>query len=94
MIDKQIFKKYQNFAVSPALFDALSVILFCVAIFLIASRFQNSFFFIGIIFCILTDYRKILWKILVALKGMGYSTIIYFNDSWLLTYYQFKQRKK
>ena len=87
MIDKQIFKKYQNFAVSPALFDALSVILFCVAIFLIASRFRNLFFFIVIIFCIFTDYRKILWKILVALKGIGYSTVIYFNDSWLLTYY-------
>nr|WP_288542433.1 hypothetical protein [uncultured Faecalibacillus sp.] len=84
---KKETNKYQNFTLSLALFDALPVIFFCVAIFLIASRFHNLFFFIVIIFCILTDYRKILWKILVALKGMGYSTIIYFNDSWLLTYY-------
>ncbi|MEI3291128.1 MAG: hypothetical protein V8R58_06035 [Faecalibacillus faecis] len=86
-MDKKETNKYQNFTVSPVLFDVLPVIFFCVAIFLIASRFHNLFFFIVIIFCILTDYRKILWKILVALKEIGYSTVIYFNDSWLLTYY-------
>lgn len=62
MIDKQIFKKYQNFAVSPTLFDSLSVILFCVAIFLIASRFQNSFFFIGIFFAYLPIIEKYFGK--------------------------------
>lgn len=82
-MDKKETNKYQNFTVSPALFDVLPVIFFCVAIFLIASRFHNLFFFIVIIFCILTDYRKIL----IALKEIVYSTVIYFNDSWLLTYY-------
>ena len=76
-MDKKEINKYQNFTVSPALFDVLPVIFFCVAIFLIVSRFHNLFFFIVIIFCILTDYRKIL----IALKEIVYSTVIYFNDS-------------
>lgn len=67
-MDKKETNKYQNFTVSLALFDALPVIFFCVAMFLIASHFHNLFFFIGIIFCILAGCGKVLWKILVALK--------------------------
>lgn len=68
-MDKKETNKYQNFTVSLALFDALSVLFFCVAMFLIASHFHNLFFFIGIIFFILAGCGKVLWKILVALKG-------------------------
>lgn len=68
-MNKQENKKYQNFTVSLALFDALPVLFFCIGMFLIASRFHNLFFFIGIILCILAGCGKVLWKILVAAKG-------------------------
>ncbi|MDO5812477.1 MAG: hypothetical protein Q4Q31_05205 [Bacillota bacterium] len=67
-MNKQETKKYQNFTVSLALFDALPVVFFCIGMFLIASRFHNLFFFIGTILCILAGCGKVLWKILVALK--------------------------
>lgn len=68
-MDKQETKKYQNFTLSLALFDALPVIFFCIAMFLIASHFHNLFFFIGIVLCILAGCGKVFWKILVTVKG-------------------------
>ena len=67
-MNEQKTKKYQNFTIGLALFDALPVLFFCIAMLLIASHFHNLCFFIGIILCILAGCGKVLWKILVALK--------------------------
>lgn len=67
-MDKQETKKYQNFSLSLALFDALPVIFFCAGMLLIASHFHNLFFFIGVLLCTLAGCGKVLWKILLVLK--------------------------
>lgn len=61
--------KYQNFTLSLALFDALPVIFFCIGMLLIAARFQNILFLIGVILCTCAGCGKVLWKILVASNG-------------------------
>ena len=69
-MNKQEIKKqsHLDFTLSLALFDALPVIFFCIAMLLIASQFHNVFFLIGIILCTLVGCGKVLWKILVAAK--------------------------
>lgn len=70
-MNKQEIKKQSNldFTLSLALFDALPVIFFCMAMLLIASWFHNIFFLIGIILCTFAGCGKVLWKILVVSKG-------------------------
>ena len=58
-----------NFSLSLALFDTLPVIFFCLGMLLIASRFHNVFFLLGIILCTLAGCGKVLWKILIASSG-------------------------
>lgn len=69
-MNKQEIKKQSNldFTLSLALFDALPVIFFCIAMLLIATRFQNIFFLIGTILCTCAGCGKVLWKILVVAK--------------------------
>lgn len=67
--------KYQNFTLSLALFDAVPVIFFCIGMLLIAARFQNVFFLVGVILCTCAGCGKVLWKILVASTG---------KDIWIL----------
>lgn len=59
-------KKYENFTLGLALFDALPVLFFCVATLLIAVRFRNGFFLAGAILCTLSGISKVIWKILLA----------------------------
>ena len=70
-MNKQRIKKQSdlNFSLSLALFDTLPVIFFCLGMLLIASRFHNVFFLIGIILCTLAGCGKVLWKILIASSG-------------------------
>lgn len=58
--------EYQNFTLFLALFDALPVIFFCVGMLLIATRFQNVFFTVGVILCTCAGCGKVLWKLLVS----------------------------
>ena len=62
-------KKYENFTLSLALFDALPVIFFCISMLLIALHFKNVLFIIGAIFCTCAGLGKVIWKILVASTG-------------------------
>lgn len=58
--------EYQNFTLFLALFDALPVVFFCAAMLMIATRFQNMLFLIGVILCTCSGCGKVLWKILIA----------------------------
>ena len=51
-------KKYDNFTLSLALFDALPVLFFSIAILLIGLRFRNVIFFIGAMLCSLAGSGK------------------------------------
>ena len=65
----QTSAKYQNFTLFLALFDALPVIFFCLGMLLIATRFRNIFFLVGVILCTCAGCGKVLWKILVSSAG-------------------------
>lgn len=43
-MNEQETKKYQNFTIDFAFFDALPIIFFCITILLIDSHFNNLFF--------------------------------------------------
>lgn len=59
-------KKYENFTLSLACFDALPVAFFCTSVILIALDFKNLLFIAGAILCTLAGCLKVVWKILVA----------------------------
>lgn len=59
-------QKYDSFTLSLALFDALPVIFFSAGILLIATKFTNSGFVIGVFLCSAAGCLKILWKIILA----------------------------
>ena len=59
-------KNYEDFPLSLALFDALPVIFFSVAMVLIAMSFRNVFFIKGAILCAVSGLSKGIWKIIIA----------------------------
>lgn len=59
-------KNYENFPLSLALFDALPVIFFSVAMVLIAMHFRNVFFIKGAVLCAVSGLGKVVWKIIIA----------------------------
>ena len=59
-------KNYEDFPLSLALFDALSVIFFSFAMILIAMRFRNVFFIKGAVLCTVSGSGKVVWKIMIA----------------------------
>lgn len=59
-------KNYEDFSLSLALFDALPVLFFSLAILLIAIRFQNILFITGAILCVCAGLGKVIWKIILA----------------------------
>ena len=59
-------KKYEDFPLSVALFDAIPVILFFIAMLVIAMKFHNGFFIAGAIVCTLAGMGKVIWKIIIA----------------------------
>ena len=59
-------KKYENFPLSLALFDALPVIFFCCSIFVIGIHYKDPLFLAGAMLCVLAGLGKVLWKIILA----------------------------
>ncbi|MDD6193328.1 MAG: hypothetical protein PUB19_00315 [Lachnospiraceae bacterium] len=62
-------KNYENFPLSLALFDALPVIFFCIAMIVIATGFHNGFFIAGAMICTWAGLGKVVWKIIIASTG-------------------------
>lgn len=62
-------RKYEDFSIGMALFDAVPVVLFSIAVFLIALRFQNGIFIAGALLCICGGLGKVIWKIIIAATG-------------------------
>lgn len=59
-------KNYEDFPLSVALFDAIPVILFCIAMIVIAMSFHDGFFIAGAIICTLAGMGKVTWKIIIS----------------------------
>ena len=59
-------KKYEDFPLSLAFFDALPVIFFSAAMLIIAWNFHNTCFIIGAVLCALAGIGKVTWKIIIA----------------------------
>lgn len=59
-------KNYEDFPLSLALFDALPVIFFSVAMILVAMRFRNVFFIKGAVLCAVSESGKVVWKIMIT----------------------------
>lgn len=59
-------RQYESFSLNLALFDAIPVIFFCAAMFLIAFRFDSLLFSIGSICCIAAGLVKVIWKIILS----------------------------
>ena len=62
-------KQYENFSLSLALFDALPVLFFSVAMILIALNFHNKFFIAGAVCSAGAGMGKVIWKIIIAATG-------------------------
>ncbi len=59
-----------QFTVQLALVDALPVLFFAAAAVVLGLKLHSAVFFIGAIICFLAGAGKVLWKLLLALKGM------------------------
>lgn len=62
-------RNYEDFSIGMALFDAIPVILFSMAVFMIAVHFQNGIFIAGSLLCICGGLGKVIWKIIIAASG-------------------------
>lgn len=59
-------KRYEDFPLSLALFDALPVIFFCCGVLTIGMKYRNPVFLIGSVCCSLAGAGKVLWKVIIA----------------------------
>lgn len=59
-------KKYENFTLPLALFDAVPVVLFSASMLLIAQRFKSLLFAAGAVVCVVAGLGKVSWKIILA----------------------------
>lgn len=66
MKETKMKKKYEDFPLSLALFDALPVLFFSAAVVLIGLDYKNLFFIAGSLICTLAGMGKVLWKIIIA----------------------------
>ena len=58
----------ENFTMGLALFDAVPVILFGVATFLLWQNIGGLFLLLGALVCFVSGMLKVLWKIIVVLR--------------------------
>jgi len=58
-----------GFTLGLAVFDALPVLLFSASILIITMRFRPLLFVIGAVICAAAGTGKVLWKLIMALKG-------------------------
>ena len=61
--------EHEGFTVSLALVDALPVLFFGVAAVALGVKLRSPLFFLGAIVCLLAGTGKVLWKLLIALRG-------------------------
>lgn len=59
-------KKYENFTLSLALFDALPVIFFSISMIIFAINFNNIIFITGAAICTVSGTLKVIWKLITA----------------------------
>lgn len=59
-------RDYENFPISLALFDAVPVILFSIAMIIIAVNYNNWIFITGAALCTFAGLGKVIWKIIIA----------------------------
>ena len=59
-------KKYSDFTLSLALFDAIPVLLFSAAAIIAGYNLNSTLFLIGAVICTLSGTMKVIWKITVA----------------------------
>ncbi len=59
-------KKYSDFTLSLALFDAIPVLLFSAAAIITGCNLNSTLFLIGAVICTLSGTMKVIWKITVA----------------------------
>lgn len=59
-------KKYSDFTLSLALFDAIPVLLFSAAAIITSCNLNSTLFLIGAVICTLSGTMKVIWKITVA----------------------------
>ncbi len=62
-------KKYENFTLSLAFFDALPVLFFCTGAIILACALKSALFIAGAVLCTLAGGGKVLWKIILAANG-------------------------
>ena len=58
-----------SFSLSLALVDALPVLFFGVAAVALGVKLRSALFFLGAVICLLAGAGKVLWKLLIALRG-------------------------
>ena len=59
----------EKFTVPLALMDALPVLFFGAAAILLGWKLKSALFFVGAVVCLLAGTGKVLWKLILALKG-------------------------
>lgn len=62
-------KDRASFSLALALVDALPVLFFGVAAVALGVKLRSPLFFLGAIVCLLAGTGKVLWKLLIALRG-------------------------
>ncbi len=59
----------QEFTVALAAVDALPVLFFGAAAALLGLKLQSALFLVGAVLCLLAGAGKVVWKLLIALRG-------------------------
>ena len=59
----------EQFTLRLALVDALPVLFFGAAAVILGWKLKSALFFIGALICLLAGTGKVLWKLILALKG-------------------------
>ena len=60
----------ESASIGMALMDAVPVLFFCGSVFFIGSIFNSALFMVGAVLCIAAGTCKVLWKMLLAAKGL------------------------
>ena len=75
-------KKYEGFTLSLALVDALPVLLFGGSSIMLGILFKSALFIVGACLIFLGGFLKVMWKIVLAVKGRD---IVFLNKQMKYT---------
>lgn len=64
-----------RFSLPLAVVDAVPVLLFLVSCSILGSSFHSPLFLLGAVLCFLAGSAKVIWKILLAVKGKDYPVL-------------------